>query len=78
LRTADEVIGESRLMVEIGKDVHAVTDVISIADMAQTLSELSGKKVTTLHLTKEAFNNAGFKEKIGEELWDNWNLFYQG
>ncbi|RSH93905.1 hypothetical protein EHS25_006557 [Saitozyma podzolica] len=58
-----------------GKDVHACSDVLSIADMAKTLSALSGKDVQPLHLPLEVFNSDGLKAKLGEELWDQWDLF---
>lgn len=55
--------------------MHACSDVLSIADMAKTLSALSGKDVQPLHLPLEAFNSDGLKAKLGEELWDQWDLF---
>jgi hypothetical protein len=55
--------------------VHACSDVLSIADMAKTLSALSGKDVQPLHLPLEVFNSDGLKAKLGEELWDQWDLF---
>jgi hypothetical protein len=59
----------------LGKDVYACSDVLSIADMAKTLSALSGKDVQPLHLPLEVFNSDGLKAKLGDELWDQWDLF---
>ncbi|WWD01150.1 hypothetical protein V866_008089 [Kwoniella sp. B9012] len=59
----------------IGKDLYAVSGGETISEMAQILSEISGKKVDTLHLTKEAFNSEGMKKQLGEEMWKNWDLF---
>ncbi|KAK6903178.1 hypothetical protein I203_108442 [Kwoniella mangroviensis CBS 8507] len=59
----------------IGKDLYAVSGEETISEIAQILSEISGKKVDTLHLTKEAFSSEGMKKQLGEEYWRNWDLF---
>ncbi|WRT67345.1 uncharacterized protein IL334_004315 [Kwoniella shivajii] len=61
----------------ISKDMYAVTGDPTIAEMAATLSEISGKKVEPLHMTKKAFNSEETKKQLGEEMWDNWNLFVE-
>ena len=55
--------------------MYACTEVLSVGEMAQVLSRLSGKTVKTLGLSKEAFESEGFKKQLGQELWDNWRLF---
>ncbi|WVQ78563.1 hypothetical protein IAT38_000649 [Cryptococcus sp. DSM 104549] len=62
----------------IGKDIYACTDVVTIQQMADTLSAVSGKKVKTSGLTERVFKSQEYKDKIGEELWENWDLFYRG
>ncbi|WWC60886.1 uncharacterized protein I303_103462 [Kwoniella dejecticola CBS 10117] len=61
----------------IGKDLYAVSGEETTAEMAQILSEISGKKVDTLHLTKEYFNSEAMKKQLGDEMWHNWDLFIE-
>ncbi|WVF72003.1 hypothetical protein IAT40_006814 [Kwoniella sp. CBS 6097] len=58
-----------------GKDLETVTSDLTISQMADVLSKLSGKKVVTNGLNKEAFDSDGLKQALGQEMWDNWNLF---
>ncbi|WWC89780.1 uncharacterized protein L201_004706 [Kwoniella dendrophila CBS 6074] len=61
----------------IGKDIYAVTGEETTSEIASILSEISGKKVDTLHLTKEYFHSEAMKKQLGEEMWLNWNLFIE-
>ncbi|WVW82855.1 hypothetical protein I302_104867 [Kwoniella bestiolae CBS 10118] len=61
----------------IGKDLYAVSGEETISEIAQIFSEISGKKVDSLHLTSEAFNSDGMKKQLGEEMWKNWRLFVE-
>jgi len=51
---------------------------ITLAQVAKTLSELSGKEYTTLHLTPEQFAEYGENNKMDHELWLNYNAFVNG
>lgn len=61
-----------------GKDIYGVNDSLSIKEMADVLAKISGKTVKTNSMTKEYFLSDDFKKSVGEELWSNWKLFYDG
>ncbi|KIR28789.1 hypothetical protein I307_03044 [Cryptococcus deuterogattii 99/473] len=61
----------------IGKDIYACTDVITVKEMAEQLSAVSGKTVKSNGLSVEVFKSEDFQGKIGKELWDNMDLFYR-
>jgi hypothetical protein len=56
----------------------AVTDALSVKEMADTLSRISGKTVKTKEIPDQYFLSDDFQKAIGQELWDNWKLFYDG
>ena len=59
-----------------GQDVYAITDIITISEVVEIFSEISGKQVKSLGLSKEAFYSDEFKKQVGAEIWDNFELFY--
>ncbi|WWC69237.1 uncharacterized protein I206_103174 [Kwoniella pini CBS 10737] len=61
----------------IGKDLYAASGKETTAELAQILSEISGKKVDTLHLSKEYFQSDAMKKELGDEMWHNWDLFIE-
>lgn len=61
----------------LGKDIYACTDVITVKEMAEQLSAVSGKTVKSNGLSVEVFKSEDFQGKIGKELWDNMDLFYR-
>jgi hypothetical protein len=62
----------------IGKNIYAVTDAPSVAEMAATMSRVSGKTVKTNAMPKEYFFSDDFKKQLGHELWDQMKLFVDG
>ncbi|OCF36608.1 hypothetical protein I317_00653 [Kwoniella heveanensis CBS 569] len=60
-----------------GKDLETCTSDLTIAEMADVLSKISGKKVVTNSLNNDAFYSDGLKQALGQELWDNWKLFVE-
>lgn len=63
--------------VALGKDIYACTDIITVKEMADQLSAVSGKTVKTNGLPVEVFKSKDFQKKVGQELWDNMDLFYR-
>lgn len=55
-----------------------MNDALTIKEMADVLSKISGKTVQTNSMTEEYFFSEEFKKTVGEELWSNWKLFYDG
>ncbi len=45
--------------------------------MAKVLSEVSGKKIETSHISKEAFYDPALAQKVTPELWINYDFFYR-
>lgn len=63
--------------VTLGKDIYACTDIITVKKMTEQLSAVSGKTVKTNGLPVEVFKSEDFQKKVGQELWDNMDLFYR-
>lgn len=63
--------------VTLGKDIYACTDIITVKEMTEQLSAVSGKTVKTNGLPVEVFKSEDFQKKVGQELWDNMDLFYR-
>lgn len=59
-----------------GKDMYACGDVITPRKIAQTLSELSGKKYVPAPITREEFMQ--MSERMDYELWLNYLAFVNG
>ncbi|WVQ98913.1 hypothetical protein IAU59_006044 [Kwoniella sp. CBS 9459] len=60
-----------------GKDLETCASDLTVSEMAEVLSKLSGKKVVTNQLNNDAFYSDGLKQALGQELWDNWKLFVE-
>ena len=56
--------------------MEAVSDLGTVADMAKTLSEVSGKTVVPRHMTDEEFFADSLKQQITPELWLQYKMFY--
>ncbi|WWD16136.1 hypothetical protein CI109_100561 [Kwoniella shandongensis] len=61
----------------IWKDIQACGEILTTAQIAQVVSELSGKTIDTLHLSEEAFYSDETKAKCTEELWLQYRIFYE-
>ncbi|WWC69236.1 uncharacterized protein I206_103173 [Kwoniella pini CBS 10737] len=61
----------------IGKDIQACSDIISVAQMASTLSDVAETKFDTLELSKEEFYSEDYKKKTDKEIWVNMEMFYR-
>jgi len=61
-----------------GKDVHAVAEFINTHEMAATITRVSGKKCNFTEISKVAFYSDEFKQKVGNELWLNSQLWVEG
>ena len=57
--------------------MNAIGEIIKLSDMARVLSEVSGKKVNTPHMTREEFYDPELPKKVGPELWENMDIFYK-
>ena len=57
--------------------MEACSEIITCADMAKIMSEVSQKKVETVHMPKEAFYDESLKKKISPELWINYRIFLE-
>ena len=72
------VIGVYERADRSGKDIYAVTDAPTVAEMAAALSRVSGKTVKTNSMPKEYFFSDDFRKQLGQELWDQMKLFVDG
>ena len=67
----------TRHVTGTGKEMEACGEIIRCDDLAKVLSEVSGKKVESLHMTEDEFYSEGLKKKITEELWINYRMFHE-
>ncbi|WVW82856.1 hypothetical protein I302_104868 [Kwoniella bestiolae CBS 10118] len=61
----------------IGKTIYACSDILTVSEMASTLTDVAEAKFDTLGLTREEFYSDGFRCKNDKELWLNFELFYR-
>nr|XP_018260144.1 uncharacterized protein I303_07061 [Kwoniella dejecticola CBS 10117]OBR82302.1 hypothetical protein I303_07061 [Kwoniella dejecticola CBS 10117] len=61
-----------------GKDMQVCSDMITPLQMAEHLSQLSGRKVVTLGLTKEVFHSEEFKKQLWKPLWLQYRSHVDG
>ncbi|WVQ76562.1 hypothetical protein IAR50_006232 [Cryptococcus sp. DSM 104548] len=53
----------------IGKDMHACSETLNIAEMATIVTQVTGVPVKTLGITKEIFFSDAHRQAVGEEIW---------
>jgi len=61
-----------------GKDVHAVAEFINTREIAETVTQVAGKKCNFVEIGKETFYTEAFKKEVGSELWLNSQLWVEG
>jgi len=61
-----------------GKDVHAVAEFINTYEMAEIITRVSGKKCNFPEISKDTFYSEPYKQKVGNELWLNSQLWVEG
>jgi len=59
------------------KDILVAGEVTSIPAMAQVLSEVSGKKVLPVEITREYFYSDAFKATLPYEFWLHWRALIE-
>ncbi|ODN75094.1 hypothetical protein L202_06310 [Cryptococcus amylolentus CBS 6039] len=64
-KNPEKWIGKSLL----GKDMHACSEFLTIAEMADILTRVTGVPVGTPQITKEFFYSDAHKQALGEEIW---------
>jgi hypothetical protein len=60
----------------IGKDIHCCTDKPSVKELAETLSDVTGKKFGTLDITREQYYQLPLKT-ANPEMWRNGLVFIE-
>ncbi|KAK8869602.1 hypothetical protein IAR55_000169 [Kwoniella newhampshirensis] len=61
----------------IGKDIQACGQILTASQIAQTVSQLSGKKIDTLRMSKEEYYSDKNKQDCMEELWLQYRIFVE-
>ena len=57
-----------RLTSGLGKNLDAISQIYTVAELAKMLSDFSGKKVDTLHLSDEQYKSEEMKQKATPEM----------
>ncbi|KAK8849817.1 hypothetical protein IAR55_005153 [Kwoniella newhampshirensis] len=61
-----------------GKDMQVCAEYMTPLEMAEILSEQTGKKVRPLGLSHDAFHSEKHKKNLGDALWKNYNASVAG
>ncbi|TYJ54358.1 hypothetical protein B9479_005024 [Cryptococcus floricola] len=62
----------------IGKDMTACTNVLTLTEMAASLSNIAGFKVDTPHVSREVFFSEAYKESAGKDVWLAMRILLEG
>ncbi|KAK8853505.1 hypothetical protein IAR55_004212 [Kwoniella newhampshirensis] len=62
----------------LGKVMQVCSSCITVTEMAECLSRVSGSQVDRLHLTKEQFYSDAHKAAVGEEFWLACKVLVEG